>query len=500
MRLLTAVALGVGVLVRVIPVLSSPLPLGDGGLIAVLTNDIRSAGLVIPTATTYNELGIPFAYPPGALWLSAAITELLGASTLEALRWIPLVVGVACLVAFAAVARAMLPSVAAAGAVATYALMPHAFDWVIAGGGLTRGLGLLPALLAMWLTAGRAPSTRRAVAVGALLGASGLMHPQTPVFGVIGVLVIWVTSTPPRAQWGQVLAAAAVALVVTAAWLVPMWMSTGTLPVLSAGHRWSPLTGVVRMTTLEFSGAAFMDLLSPLAVVGLATSLLRAAWRLPALVLLVYLASPGGGEFMAAVAWSLLAGVGFELVWSALAAARPSLGRLVAVPVASVGLFIAVTSAIGAGVHEQSKLHAVTDEQLEAMQWTKAESPDGAAFLVATIDAWGNDEVSEWFPALAERRSLGTVQGSEWLGPDGFERQEDVHFALVDCIGATAACYATVAEGAGEPDAWIFIPKGQLAGPLSASDCCPALRATLPDAGYEIVYDAAGATIARPAR
>ena len=42
-------------------------------------------------------------------------------------------------------------------------------------------------------------------------------------------------------------------------------------------------------------------------------------------------------------------------------------------------------------------------------------------------------------------------------------------------------------------------PKGQLNRPLSAPDCCPALRETI-RAGtlYDVVYDEAGATIAEP--
>jgi hypothetical protein len=156
-----------------------------------------------------------------------------------------------------------------------------------------------------------------------------------------------------------------------------------------------------------------------------------------------------------------------------------------------------MTSVLGAGVHEQSKLHAVSAEQREAMEWVAREAPPDTPFLVATIDTWGNDEVSEWFPAIAERTSLGTVQGSEWLGTDGFAAREDVHLDLVACIGDTARCYRELAERAGSADAWLFVPKGKLAGQFSAADCCRALRQTLTDAGYEIVQDGPGATVAR---
>jgi hypothetical protein len=114
--------------------------------------------------------------------------------------------------------------------------------------------------------------------------------------------------------------------------------------------------------------------------------------------------------------------------------------------------------------------------------------------MVPTNEWWGDDEVSEWVPALTERRSIATVQGSEWLGPSGFEAQVRRHIDVLRCSGATAACYRAI-----DTDAVLFVPKGRLAGPFSNEDCCPALRDTLADAGYEIIYDGPGATIAKPA-
>lgn len=103
-------------------------------------------------------------------------------------------------------------------------------------------------------------------------------------------------------------------------------------------------------------------------------------------------------------------------------------------------------------------------------------------------------------PRAGRATQPGTVQGSEWLGTEGFSRQETVHVALVHCKASTATCYRDAAEQSGAPDAYLFIPKGQLAGPLSASDCCPAARETLESAGYEVVYDGIGATIGRPSK
>ena len=68
------------------------------------------------------------------------------------------------------------------------------------------------------------------------------------------------------------------------------------------------------------------------------------------------------------------------------------------------------------------------------------------------------------------------------------------HVEIRRCNGATVTCYRPVADGAS-----FYVPKGNLAGPFSPEDCCPALRESLAaSAGYEIVYDGPGATIAQP--
>src|SRR5688572_7499126 len=57
-----AVALALGVLVRLIPVLGAAGAVGDGGLIHSMVDDVRAASLAIPFETSYNSLDIPFVY------------------------------------------------------------------------------------------------------------------------------------------------------------------------------------------------------------------------------------------------------------------------------------------------------------------------------------------------------------------------------------------------------------------------------------------------------
>jgi hypothetical protein len=496
-RLALIVAVALGILVRVLPVAGAAAAVGDGGLFYAMVGDIRSAGLVLPHVSSYNGLDIPFVYPPLALWLGAFVGEITGSATMTVVAWMPVVVSIGTIFAFAWVAWRVLPPLASVGATFTYALMPHAYDWVIAGGGLTRGVGLLFALVAAAIAADRGnASSRSAAAAGLLLGLAALSHPQAAVFGVVACVVLsWQPAT--RAWLARLVVATAMALIVVLPWLISAISAHGIDVLLGAGQRLEPITGFVRMLNLRFSGAPFMDVFAVAGVIGLFASLVRGALRLPILLLVTYLVGAGGGEFLGAVPWALLGGVGagvaVEIGQAGLGRLTRQRGRLVGAAVGAAVLFLALIASFGSLADRSSKLQSLSADQIAAMEWVSTNADPSASVIVATTEVWGDDEVSEWFPALARRASVGTVQGSEWLGREGFETRLERHFAILACAGSTTSCYANI-----DPNAWIFVPKGRLAGPFSPDDCCPALRETVGDAGYEIIYDGPGATIAQP--
>jgi hypothetical protein len=282
-------------------------------------------------------------------------------------------------------------------------------------------------------------------------------------------------------------------------WLVVVTTEHGWAAVLEARHRWEPLTSVIRLLSLNFSGGAFTDLFLLFGVLGLASDLSRRVPRLSALLACVVLAGEGGGSFLAALPWALLAGVGVQFVIERFGPRRRATDRLLGVALGASVLFLTLISSLGAVVSETSRLQLVSPDQVEAMVWVADNSDAETRFIVATTVVWGFDEISEWFPAVANRQSVATVQGSEWLGADGFATQRQRHARVLACTRATARCMTAWAADAGFDDASLFIPKGQVNGPLSPGDCCMALRETVQESAfYEVVYDGVGATIARP--
>jgi hypothetical protein len=495
------VAIALGAVVRLVPVLPGPLTPGDGGLIVNMVDDLRNAGMQMPAVTTYNLADIPFVYPPLGLYTTGLLAELLGLSSLDGVRIVAALLSLATIGMFALLARRLLPATAAAAAVVMYALMPHAYDPIVAGGGVTRGLGLLLAVAALVVAA--SPSLvppRRALAIGVLLGLAALSHPQTALYAAAASTVL-VFRGAGRGHAGAAVArmtvAAVVSIAVVVPWIALMASEQGIGSVLAAGHRWDPVLGVIRLVGLTFSGAAFSDLFLVVGVLGLVIEILGRRWTLP--LLLACLIVAGEADFIAAVPWSLLGGAAIGFLLAAFRPAATPGDRRLRLAVALVALFVALTASLGSVVDETSRLQRVSDDQVEAMNWVATETDPGTRFIVATVVYWGGDEIGEWFPAVTGRQSVATVQGSEWLGEAGYQTQLDRHQAVFECTRSTDTCFVQWAATEGLSDAWLFIPKGQVNGPLSAADCCPALRELVQAGGaYEVVYDGPGATIARP--
>lgn len=492
------VAAGLAAVVRLVAVLPGPLTPGDGGLIVVMVDDLRRAGFVMPQVTTYNAADIPFVYPPLGLYGTALLAGLLGLSSLDGVRLVAALLSMATVGTFALLTVRLLPATAAAGAVLTYALMPHAYDAIVAGGGVTRGSGVLLAMLAMWLAATPSGVTnRRAVAVGVLVGLAALAHPQTALYGATASTVIVYRPGGLAATARRVAIMAVAAFLIVLPWLLLMAGVHGLGAVLAPGYRWDPALGVFTLLGLTFSGSGFSDVFLVVGVLGLVVELLRRRWRLP--LLLGCLVFAGEADFIGAVPWSLLGGAAIAFVLAAIGPLVTPGDRALRVGVALVALFGALASSLGSVVDDTSRLQRVSADQVAAMTWIRDEAEPHARFIVATVVGWGADEISEWFPAVAERQSVATVQGSEWLGREGFRSQRERNRAIIRCTQSTDQCMGEWADSEGLADAWLFIPKGRVSGPLSADDCCPALRATVRDSTfYEVVFDGAGATIARP--
>lgn len=498
-----AVVTAIGFLARAFSVLPGEFPLNDGGLFYQMVLDLRDAWPALPITTTYNGLDIPYAYPPLGFYLGAATLDLFGG--IDLMRLLPLVLSALTVPALYGLTHALLGGVlvpTAAGL--AFALTPRAFEWLVMGGGLTRSLGVLTAMIAVWMTSRLLdrPTVPRAVMAGMGGGLCVLSHPQGALLAATGALLLVAARARSRPAVTAVLGAAGIALAVVLPWIALIVINHGSpAPLFSAvGTQPGALTGAFNLLTLDYSGSRVSVVVGALAVSGLILAVMRGRWLLPVWFATVMVLDSRGGAIYATVPASILAG---EAVVHLVAAPfwrpaspdrRPIRWAVRNVPAAaliSFFLLAAMTDALGTQLTSEWSDRSVSPEQRQAMEWVRTDGPDGT-YLVISGEFWATDAVSEWFPVLSGATSAATVQGTEWLGSDRFFAAAEASDALGECGAATAACLDRWADRWGVTYDYVFVAKSRDA----SDDCCARLRDSLvADPIYRTAHDGPGGLV-----
>ena len=292
-----------GSVVRLMQAIPSDFPLGDGGLFYAAIEAMRADG-GLPQTIPYNE-GIPFVYPPLGFAAAAGVASLPGLDTMTVLQFLPalLAIGVVAIVPWTA--SRFLGSVGAgllAGAMV--ALMPQTYDQLVAGGGVTRALGVLLAMVAIGVAAGPTPGRRRGIVTGLFLGLTALAHPQVAIFAFVSVAFTWWVQRERVAPGEAVLAIAAGAVVILP-WLATI-VARGQLDsLLAGGQRFdlaAGLVGLVAYPAMQAMHGGVPNIAVAIAIAGVATSLLLRRWKIPLWLLVVH--ALGAPVFISPIAWA----------------------------------------------------------------------------------------------------------------------------------------------------------------------------------------------------
>jgi hypothetical protein len=140
---------------------------------------------------------------------------------------------------------------------------------------------------------------------------------------------------------------------------------------------------------------------------------------------------------------------------------------------------------------ESLVLEGLTEDDRAALAWVAEELPAGGDFLVVPdTPIWEVSKLAEWFPALTGRTSVSTVQGSEWVGDDGFELARAVHPYAYRCGGQSTECLEELATTHDVAFSYVYIRQ------VGSLPCCGLLVESLDeDPAFELLYDGPGALI-----
>lgn len=522
---LVGAAILLGVLVRAALVLASDFPLNDGALFLEMSRAIRAAHYHLPPTVAYNGVDIPFGYSPFAFYLVAALHDTVGLDLIQALRVVPLLATSACVLAFAAFARDVLPRVAAGvtrtepalvGAVLAFALLPRSYSWLIMGGGLTRSIGFLFAILAIhqaFLLYTRA-GWKHAVLLGLFAALTVLSHLGTAPFAAFSIALMFAAYGRHRVGVLGSAVALAVTLAIAAPWAASVVAHHGWAPFVAARSTGGNVFdgGVVRWTIsmriamlgMGDTGEPLFPLIGAVALFGAVASARARQLVLPCWMGLIFLLEARAPGTYATVPVALLAGIGIAAVlWPAIFPAGTADSRvgLRATRWESWAVVAALLAYVLAGAVARSPslsgdgqlLRGLPPDERAAMAWVSRSTPADARFLVLTgpghVNVWG-DRVSEWFPTLARRVSVATLQGREWINDGTFTRREAEYIQLQACAPGNGACLDQWARAAGTSYTHVFVSKER-----SFVAVAPLMSALRSDPAFVVVYDGPGALV-----
>jgi hypothetical protein len=242
------------------------------------------------------------------------------------------------------------------------------------------------------------------------------------------------------------------------------------------------------------TGEPFFPLIAALGLLGAVYAVVRGDWLLPAWWMITVMMGTRAFPTLAVIPTSMLAAVSIRyVVGPALVRAgtqvqdgvarltRPR--KLAIAGLGGLALLFLVGASLEDSVGDQRYLRPLTTAEVEAMEWISRETPEDARFLVLSRNGWFADRDGEWFPALAERENVATVQGYEWVAGE-FERRGTLQTMAQMCLPGEGNCLGQIALE--EPFDYVYVPE----------TCCGALRELIEQEWrYEVIFDNGAAVL-----
>jgi hypothetical protein len=538
-----ALAVGLGCAVRAFHVLSADFPLNDGGLFYVMVQELQRAGYRLPDFTSYNASAIAFAYPPLGFYIAGVLAQITPLTLIDIFRFLPLFISTLAIVAFAFLASSMLRKTETViAAVFAFALIPRSFIWLVMGGGVTRSLGFLFAILALYFVHRLYTMRDARYVTGTTLcaGLTALSHIGTVPFLAFSMAVLFLFYGWHRHAVISSCAIAVGTLVITSPWWVTIIAVHGVEPFRAAAAtggsvfsdseaRRAVLGLLARLGVGSSTGGSTAEPLFPLlgtmAFLGALYSVVFKKWQLVAWWLATILLDVRAGSTYATVPIAMLAGIGImEVLYRVLhirdalhdenkqAAVRPNpvclmsgTPRATYFPrqvLASIILIFLLAYAAGSSVSKHpalisdlNYLVALSGQERGAMLSAGSVTDPSSRFLVLPESQWypwTADKTSEWFPALTGKVSVATVQGTEWLPSGAFNQARQNWKSLKACQSATSKCLEEWSKTTGIEFTHVYVPQPPRLT-VDTGLCCEILIASLrEDPRYHLLIDQPG--------
>lgn len=397
-------------------------PFRLGGLFVAFAQQIADQNFRLPhTIPFYSAGGLPFAYPPLAFYLEAALLKIFPGQAFLFANLLPPLLACLALAVLAWGLQRVWPQEDGLrlSALFAYAFLPNAFSNQIEAAGLAEALGSLALGLFFW-AAWRfrlRPGWDSALGSGAALAFCVLSSPGSAI-GAAGLATLLAVEHLLQQRmrplaWMRLGGMAFSGAALSAPYWLTVLLRFGRgfflQPVLAqfaqeaSSH--NPLQPGLRLSAFGVVENSWAFGWNVLIFWGLAVSLSRRQFALPAALGLLFFI-PRENVWLMALPAALLFAQGWQVGLRPLLPIRP-LAR--AALVASLGVWLALLSLGLARALEKDQQWRLSAAQAQRLQEARALLPPDALIVVL-----GGDGLLEWAPYLLQRETLNTPFGLEW--------------------------------------------------------------------------------------
>ncbi|QLG62555.1 hypothetical protein HUG12_12805 [Halorarum salinum] len=453
-----------------------PLPSYGAGLFFAMAEAVSGNGYLPPeTVRGYTADGVPFAYPPLAIYALAVVRDATGVDALTQARFLPGLVSTLAVVPTYFLSRALLDTrPRAALATVLTATSPPVLQWHLSAGGVVRAPAYLLLLSGLYAAVRLFGDRNRSwlwPATG-LFGLTVLTHPLYAAAFALSCLWLYVALDGTRRGLGDGTIVAGGGLVLASPWLATVAANhgLGTLAAAAGTHggiggRLVDLLAGRDVASILFSppgsgtgspaGQLVLWVWLALVIAAFAYTLRERGPLLPGWFLVIG-ATLWKGRFvflLGAMVTAFATADGFPRLLGGsdgVRRERVAVAAAVVLAVTSVavgGLYAA--GAVQTHPGNPSQPQYIDEADVEAMEAVAATTDPDATFVVL-------GDAAEWFPYLTDRTILSSHWGVEWHGADEFTRQFSLQRRISRC--PTGACITErLRENRVEPD-FLYVP------------------------------------------
>lgn len=440
-----------GGFVRLYPAWIAGFPINDGGLFVAMIEAIKSNGLKLPSYFQYNNLNIPFAYPPFAFYVGAISSNLFHLNPIDVIQWIPGIVSAGTVPAFYYLSRGIVNSSYRAGlATLAFAFTPRAYTWAVMGGGLTRSFGLLFLLLSIGNIYRLFKENDKKYLFASILFSAlvVLTHPEAMVHTMAFTLLIWFIAGRNKQGIINATLLAMGTIIVSSIWWLPTVMHIGLNPFLAAAQTGSQSAlSIFYPFLLTLTDEPLLTFVAVLGLIGFFVCIVNKNYFIPIWYFIPYLVDPRSAATYSMIPLSMMAGFALsdailpviarlEYTKKEVAQDNPFQSRM-----ATTYLIVAGIYMLGGTLYFGTQLagSTLTKADREAFNWIKENTPPISRVLVMTGESQILcDSTQEWFPVLTDRESATTIQGNEWLPNHKYAQSVALQNDIQSCIAGSS--------------------------------------------------------------